>query len=83
MSEVSRFKVPAIAAGEMVPAGCCPIPAAAAAVQILMFVDGVADVEVDEASGTLTVTHDPALISGGDLADELTFVGLPAEPIAV
>ena len=79
MSEVSRFHVPAISAGEMLPAGCCPVPAAAAAVQILMFVDGVADVEVDEASGTVAVTHDPAQVSAADLAEELTFIGLPAE----
>jgi len=82
-SLISTFRVPAIAAGDMVAAGCCPVPAAAAAVQILMFVDGVADVEVDETSGTLAVTHDPALVTAADLADELTFVGLPAEPIAV
>ena len=80
---VSRFSVPAIAAGDMIPAGCCPVPAAAAAVQILMVVEGVEDVEVDEPSGTLAVTHDPALVSPEDLADELTFVGLPAESLAV
>ena len=78
VTRVSRFRVPAIAAGEMVPAGCCPVPAAAAAVQILMFVDGVQDVEVDEPRGELTVTHDPAQVSAADLAEELTFVGLPA-----
>jgi hypothetical protein len=79
MSDVSRFHVPAISAGEMIPAGCCPVPAAAAAVQILMFVDGVADVEVDEQAGTLVVRHDAAQVSAADLAEELTFVGLPAE----
>ena len=80
-SRISRFRVPAIAAGEMVPAGCCPVPAAAAAVQILMFMDGVADVSVDEKSGELEVTHDPAQVSAADLAEELTFVGLPAEAL--
>lgn len=80
---LSRFRVPAISAGEMIPAGCCPVPASAAAVQILMFVDGVADVEVDETSGTVAVTHDPSLVTASDLAEELTFVGLPAEPLAV
>ena len=83
MSEVSRFKVPAIASGEMIPAGCCPVPAAAAAVQILMFVEGVEDVEVDEPRGMLVVTHDLSLVTPEDLAAELAFVGLPAEPLAV
>jgi hypothetical protein len=78
-TRVSRFRVPAIAAGEIIPAGCCPVPAAAAAVQILMFIDGVADVVVDEASGELTVTHDPERVVAADLAEELTFIGLPAE----
>jgi hypothetical protein len=81
VSRVSRFRVPAIAAGEMIPAGCCPVPAAAAAVQILMFMDGVEDVEVDEASGELAVTHRPDLVAAADLADELTFIGLPAEAL--
>jgi hypothetical protein len=80
-NRISRFHVPAIAAGDMIPAGCCPVPAAAAAVQILMFMDGVADVAVDEKSGELAVTHDPAQVSAADLADELTFVGLPAQPV--
>jgi hypothetical protein len=66
----------------MIPAGCCPVPAAAAAVQILMFVDGVEDVEVDESTGVLTVLHDDALVATDDLAAELTFVGLPAEIVA-
>jgi copper chaperone CopZ len=48
-----------------------------------MFVDGVVDVEVDEASGTIVVTHDGSLVSAADLAEELTFVGLPAEPLGV
>ena len=82
MSSVTRFRVPAIVAGEVIPAGCCPVPAAAAAVQILMFVEGVEDVDVDESTGTVAVTHDPALVSADDLADELTFVGMPAEPLA-
>jgi hypothetical protein len=77
-TRVSRFRVPAIAAGEMVPAGCCPVPAAAAAVQILMFVEGVEDVVVEEASGELAVTHRPEL-PAAELAEELTFIGLPAE----
>ena len=71
------LKVPAIAAGEMVPAGCCPVPAAAAAVQLLMFRDGVLDVEVDEPTGTLTVSHDER-VEGSDLAEELTAVGMDA-----
>lgn len=83
VGEVIRFRVPAIAAGEMIAAGCCPVPAAAAAVQILMFVDGVVDVEVDEASGTLAVTHDPVRVTAADLADELTFIGLPVEAVGV
>ena len=58
------------------------MPAAAVAVQILMFVEGVEDVDVDESTGTVAVTHDPALVSADDLADELTFVGMPAEPLA-
>lgn len=70
--------MPAIAAGEVVAAGCCPVPAAAAAVQVLMFVDGVQDVEVDEARGELTVTHDPERVPADELAAELTFIGLPA-----
>ena len=79
-TQVSRFRVPAIAAGEMIPAGCCPVPAAAAAVQILMFTDGVEDVVVDEASGELAVTHRPE-VAAADLAEELTFIGLPAEAL--
>ena len=71
------LKVPAIAAGEMVPAGCCPIPAAAAAVQLLMFLDGVTDVEVDEPTGTLTVSHDDR-VDGAELAEELNAVGMSA-----
>jgi hypothetical protein len=82
VSSVTRFRVPAIASGEMIPAGCCPVPAAAVAVQVLMFVEGVEDVDVDESTGTVSVTHDPALVSADDLADELTFVGMPAEPLA-
>ena len=78
---VTSFRVPAIASGEMVPAGCCAVPAAAAAVQILMFMDGVEDVEVDEASGELAVRHRPDQVTAADLAEELTFVGLPAEPL--
>ena len=74
----SSLKVPAIAAGEMIPAGCCPIPAAAAAVQLLMFRDGVLDVEVDESTGTLTVSHDER-VEGAELAEELTAVGMAAE----
>jgi hypothetical protein len=81
VTRVSRFRVPAVAAGEMVAAGCCPVPAAAAAVQILMFMDGVVDVDVDEASGELAVTHDPGQVTAADLADELTFIGLPAEAL--
>ncbi|HEY3108328.1 MAG TPA: hypothetical protein VGL23_06225 [Chloroflexota bacterium] len=80
-TRVSRFRVPAIAAGEMVPAGCCPVPAAAAAVQILMFMDGVEDVVVDETSGELAVSHDPERVAAADLAEELTFIGLPAEAL--
>ena len=72
------LKVPAIAAGEMVPAGCCPIPAAAAAVQLLMFRDGVRDVAVDEPRGLLTVDHDER-VQGAELAEELSAVGMPAE----
>jgi hypothetical protein len=72
------LKVPAIAAGEMVPAGCCPIPAAAAAVQLLMFRDGVLDVEVDEPRGLLTVAHDDR-VAAADLAEELNAVGMAAE----
>ena len=71
------LKVPAIAAGEMVPAGCCPVPAAAAAVQLLMFREGVTDVEVDEPTGTLTVSHDER-VEGAELAEELTAVGMDA-----
>jgi hypothetical protein len=81
VTRVSRFRVAAIAAGEMVPAGCCPVPAAAAAVQILMFMDGVEDVVVDEATGELAVTHRPDQVAATDLADELTFIGLPAEAL--
>lgn len=76
---ISRLKVPAVAAGEVIAAGCCPVPAAAAAVQILMFLDGVEDVEVDQTAGIVAVTHDPARSSPADLADELTFIGLPAQ----
>jgi copper chaperone CopZ len=72
-----RLRVPAIAEGSIIAAGCCPVPAAAAATQILMFVDGVTDVEVDEATGDVTVTYDPALTALKDLAEELTFIGLP------
>jgi cobalamin biosynthesis protein CbiD len=71
------LNVPAIAAREMIPAGCCPVPAAAAAVQLLMFRDGVVDVEVDEPAGTLTVSHDER-IEGAELAEELTAVGMAA-----
>jgi hypothetical protein len=78
-TRITLLYVPAIAAGDMVPAGCCPVPAAAAAVQILLFVDGVADVDVDEPAGLLRVTHDPAVVTAEHLAEELTFVGLPAE----
>ncbi|TAK21297.1 MAG: hypothetical protein EPO26_15315 [Chloroflexota bacterium] len=78
---VTILDVPAIAAGEIVPAGCCPLPAAAAAVQILMFVDGVTDVEVDERLGHLWVTHDQARIADDDLAAELTAVGLSARVV--
>lgn len=78
---ISRFRVPAIAAGDMVAAGCCPVPAAAAAVQILMFVEGVDDVEVDATNGTVAVTHDQGLVTADELAEELTFVGLPASPV--
>ena len=81
VTRISRFRVPAIAAGEMIPAGCCPVPAAAAAVQILMFVDGVQDVEVDQQTGLLTVTHDPSQVPAEDLAAELAFIGLPAETL--
>ena len=81
VTRVSRFRVPAIAAGEIVPAGCCPVPAAAAAVQVLMFVDGVEDVVVDEPRGELAVTHRPDQVSASDLAEELTFIGLPAEEL--
>jgi hypothetical protein len=81
LTRISRFRVPAIAAGEVVPAGCCPVPAAAAAVQILMFVDGVEDVVVDEATGELTVTHRADQVAAADLAEELTFIGLPAEAL--
>ena len=81
VTRVSRFRVPAIAAGEMVPAGCCPVPAAAAAVQILMFMDGVEDVVVDERTGELAVTHHADQVAAADLADELTFIGLPAEAL--
>ena len=77
----SRFKVQAIADGQVIAAGCCPVPAAAAAVQILMFLDGVGDVEVDEAAGVVSVTHDPARTTASDVAEELTFIGLPAEPL--
>ena len=73
----SLLRVPAIAAGEMIPAGCCPIPAAAAAVQLLMFRDGVTDVEVDEPTGMLTVSHDER-VEGAELAEELTAVGMAA-----
>ena len=41
--------------------------------------DGVADVAVDEARGELAVSHDPSLVAAADLAEELTFIGLPAE----
>jgi hypothetical protein len=71
------LKVPAIAAGEMVPAGCCPVPAAAAAVQVLMFRDGVQDVEVDEPNGLLRVAHDDR-VRAEELAEELTAVGIEA-----
>jgi hypothetical protein len=71
------LKVPAIAAGEIVPAGCCPVPAAAAAVQVLMFRDGVQDVEVDEPRGLLRVSHDDR-VEGGELAGELIALGLEA-----
>ena len=71
------LKVSAIASGEMVPAGCCPVPAAAAAVQILMFRDGVQDVEVDEPRGLLRIAHDER-VQGRELAEELTFIGLDA-----
>ncbi|HEY3082008.1 MAG TPA: hypothetical protein VGM69_19135 [Chloroflexota bacterium] len=71
------LKVPAIASGEMVPAGCCPVPAAAAAVQILMCRDGVQDVEVDEPRGLLRIAHDER-VQGRELAEELTFIGLDA-----
>jgi hypothetical protein len=69
--------VPAIASGEMVPAGCCPVPAAAAAVQVLMFRDGVRDVEVDEGRGQLRVAHDER-VGGRELAEELIAIGLDA-----
>jgi hypothetical protein len=71
------LRVPAIASGEMVAAGCCPVPAAAAAVQLLMFRDGVSDVEVDEPRGLLRVAHD-GRVQGEELAEELNAVGLEA-----
>ena len=71
------LRVPAIASGEMVPAGCCPVPAAAAAVQILLFRDGVRDVEVDEPRGLLRVAHDER-VQGEELAEELSAIGLEA-----
>ena len=73
---ITKLRVPAIATGEVVPAGCCPVPAAAAAVQILMFLEGVQDVEVDEAAGTLRVTHEPGV---HDFAGELAAAGLAAQ----
>ncbi len=79
---VATLNVPAIARAEMIPAGCCPVPAAAAAVQILMFLDGVRDVEVDEKEGLLTIDHDVARLSAHDLAEELTAVGLEAVVVA-
>ena len=79
---ITRFHVPAIAAGDVIAAGCCPVPAAAAAVQILMFVDGVEDVEVDEPRGIISITHDPTRVPEVELAAELAAVGLPAEPVA-
>jgi hypothetical protein len=78
---LTRLHVPAIATGQMMAAGCCPVPAAAAAVQILMFVDGVTDVAVDEKSGVLTIEHDESIAPAEELAAELSFVGLPAEAV--
>jgi len=79
---VATLNVPAIARAEIVPAGCCPVPAAAAAVQILMFLDGVRDVEVDDRAGVLTIDHDATRVSARDLAEELTAVGLDAVVVA-
>ena len=74
----TRLYVPAIEAGEMIPAGCCPVSASAAVVQLLMFIDGVQDVEVDEAIGNVVITHDPKLVPSAELAEELNALGIMA-----
>ena len=74
----TRLYVPAIEAGDMIPAGCCPVPASAAVVQLLMFIDGVQDVEVDEITGTVVITHDPKLVPSAELAEELNALGIMA-----
>lgn len=74
----TRLYVPAIEAGDMIPAGCCPVPASAAVVQLLMFIDGVQDVEVDEITGTVVITHDPMRVPGDELAEELNALGIIA-----
>ena len=74
----TRLYVPASEAGEMIPAGCCPVSASAAVVQLLMFIDGVQDVEVDEAIGNVVITHDPKLVPSAELAEELNALGIMA-----
>ena len=76
----TRLYVPSIEAGDMIPAGCCPVPASAAVVQLLMFIDGVQDVEVDEVTGTVVITHDPVRVPSEELAEELNALGIAAAP---
>jgi hypothetical protein len=75
----ARFRVPALVERPAVGTSCCVTPAEALIAQEL-FLLGAEDVDVDPATGQVTVRFDPSRLSLADAASALAEIGYPPAP---